>query len=209
MPRRREHRDVLVAAHPYCGACEIAYTSSTSPPVTVTAPSGSYRRRVGGQPALRHHPRASTSVATRDRDVEVEDVLPAGVAGQQHRRRSARRSRPLAPSRPRRRAPCCARRPRSNMFITIDSAAGSITAAPRPCTPRMTIRKFTAGQPAGQRGHGEKRQPRHEDRRAAEQVGGPPTEQQEPAEGERVGGHHPLQFGPRSADRGRSWAMPR
>src|SRR6267154_1938197 len=46
--------------------------------------------------------------------------------------------------------------PSLNMFITMDSAAGSRTAA-------------------------------------AEQVGGPPAEQQEPAEGQRVGGHHPLQ----------------
>ena len=30
--------------------------------------------------------------------------------------------------------------PSANMFITIDSAAGSTIAAPRPCTPRMAIR---------------------------------------------------------------------
>ena len=36
---------VLVAPQPYCGACEIASTSSTSPPVPASAPAMSKRRR--------------------------------------------------------------------------------------------------------------------------------------------------------------------
>src|SRR5215813_11294835 len=55
--------------------------------------------------------------------------------------------------------------PSANIFITMDSAAGSSTAAPRPWTPRMMIRKVSVVAAA----------------------------QQEPAEGQRVGGHHPLQ----------------
>ena len=35
---------VLVAPQPYCGACEIAYTSATSPPVPTIAPTASNRR---------------------------------------------------------------------------------------------------------------------------------------------------------------------
>jgi hypothetical protein len=38
-------------------------------------------------------------------------------------------------------------------------------------------------------------QPQHQDATAAEQIGGPAAEQQEPAERERVRGHDPLQVG--------------
>ena len=33
--------------------------------------------------------------------------------------------------------------PSANIFITMDSAAGSTTAAPMPCTPRMMIRNVS------------------------------------------------------------------
>src|SRR5262252_1397026 len=70
--------------------------------------------------------------------------------------------------------------PSANMFVTMDSAAGSRTAAPRPWMPRMMIRKVSLVASA-------------QASEAAVQVGGPAPEQQEPAEGQRVGGHHPLQ----------------
>ena len=73
---------VRVAPQPYCGAWEIASTSSTSPPVPVIAPAASNRRRVGGEPALGHDPRRQRERGGPDRDVQVEDVLPAGVAGE-------------------------------------------------------------------------------------------------------------------------------
>ena len=75
--------------------------------------------------------------------------------------------------------------PSANMFMTMDSAAGSMSAAPTPWTPRMTIRKrVTGGEGAGERGPGEHREPGHEQAPAAQEVSGPPAEQQQPAEGE-------------------------
>src|ERR1700684_671713 len=69
--------------------------------------------------------------------------------------------------------------PSGNIFMTIDSAAGSTAAAPRPCTPRMMIRNVllvASAQPS----------------EAAENIPRP-ARQKEPAERERVRGHHPLQ----------------
>ena len=66
----------------------------------------------GGEPALGHDPRRQEQRGRPDRDVQIEDVLPAGVAGEKaagdHTDGRAGRRR----ARPRSRAPCCARRPR-------------------------------------------------------------------------------------------------
>ena len=84
--------------------------------------------------------------------------------------------------------------PSSNMFITIDSAAGSTIAAPIPWTPAHRDQERVGGrEPAGERGGGEHAEPDHEHAAAPEQVGGAPAEQQEAAEGEAVGGDDPLQ----------------
>ena len=57
------------------------------------------------------------------------------------------------------------------------------------------------GEPAGQRGGGEQQQPGDEHLAAAEQVPGPAAEQQQPAEGQRVGVDHPFQAGAGEAER--------
>ena len=50
---------------------------------------------------------------------------------------------PAAPTPPQSPSALLRSAPSPNMFITIDSAAGSTTAAPRPWTPRMTIRNVS------------------------------------------------------------------
>ena len=96
--------------------------------------------------------------------------------------------------------------PSGNMFITMDSAAGSTSAAPKPWTPRMTIRKVSErGEPAGQRGAGEHDQAGHEEAAAADQVSRAAAEEQEAAEGQAVGGDHPLQVGLGEVELDRRW----
>jgi hypothetical protein len=53
--------------------------------------------------------------------------------------------------------------------------------------------RLRGGQAAGQRGRREHQQARDEYPAAAEQVSGPPAQQQQPAERQRVGVDHPLQ----------------
>jgi hypothetical protein len=53
--------------------------------------------------------------------------------------------------------------------------------------------RLAGSQRAAQRGRGEYHQPRHEQPSAAKQVSRPSPEQQETAERQSVGGHHPLQ----------------
>ena len=84
--------------------------------------------------------------------------------------------------------------PSANVVLRIESAAGVIIAAPRPCSERATISDGLApGEPGQERGAGEDDQPDDEHAPAADDVGDPPAEQQEAAEEERVGAHDPLQ----------------
>ena len=78
--------------------------------------------------------------------------------------------------------------PSAKVVVTIDSAAGERIAAPRPCTARAaTSQPWALREAAGQRGGGEEDEAGHEHAPAAEQVGQAPAQQQEAAEGERVG----------------------
>src|SRR5438094_5580527 len=95
---------------------------------------------------------------------------------------------PLAASAPQIPSALLRSAPSSNMFITIDSDADSITAAPIPCTARAPIRNPSPVASAQARGGTEHAEPRDQDPAAAEQIGGAPTQQQEAAEGERVRG---------------------
>jgi len=60
---------------------------------------------------------------------------------------------------------------------------------------------LAVGEPAGQGGGGEQQQPGDEHLAAAEPVPGPAAEQQQPAEGQRVGVDHPFQAGAGKAER--------
>jgi hypothetical protein len=76
--------------------------------------------------------------------------------------------------------------PSANVVVTRLSAAGERIAAPRPCRARGDQRAAARCQAAREGRDGEEREARHEDPPAAEQVGHPPTEQQEPAERQHV-----------------------
>ena len=162
-----------------------------------------------GEPAVGHDPRREQQRGRADRDVQVEDVLPPGVPGESPPAISPTVA-PPAPSPPQIPSALLRSAPSANMFITIDRAAGSMIAAPSPCTARLAIRTARCRERAPQRAAVNSAEPEHQDPAAAEQVGRPAAEEQEPAERERVRGHDPLQVGLlRSADRGRSSAARR
>ena len=88
--------------------------------------------------------------------------------------------------------------PSSNVVVMIDSAAGAISAAPSPWTPRKTISASEVGaSPFSERGDREDDDADEEDPLAPHQVAGAPAEKQEAAEGERVRVDDPLQVGVR------------
>ena len=86
--------------------------------------------------------------------------------------------------------------PSANVSARIDSAAGAVSAAPRPWTAaggdELAQR---AGQAGGQRRRREQGEAGDQHVAPAEQVGGPPAEQQEAAERQAVGDDDPLQVG--------------
>ena len=84
--------------------------------------------------------------------------------------------------------------PSGNMFITIDSAAGSTIAAPGPCTQRIGIgNESVAASPQASEAAVKTNRPIISIRRHFQQVRGAAAEQQEAAEGQRVAGNDPLQ----------------
>ena len=97
--------------------------------------------------------------------------------------------------------------PSLNIVVTSDSAAGEMSAAPRPCAARaaMSQTSLWARPPSEGRGR-EEDQAGHEQAPPAEQVGQPAAEQEEAAEGQRVGVDDPGQVVlaevQRAADRG-------
>src|SRR6266851_4253372 len=165
---------VRALPQPCRGACDNAYTPSSNPPVTVTAPNGSKRRRP-------------------DRDVEVEDVLPADVTGQQAARdqahgRAARRDGTPGAERfvalrtlredvhhDRQRSRKHDRRPQS-----LDAAHHDQESVGR-------------RQRAGERRGGKEREADHHHAPTPEQVRSSAAEQQESSEREPVRGDNPLQ----------------
>ena len=78
--------------------------------------------------------------------------------------------------------------------MRIESAAGEMIAAPRPCTPRAPISEASLqARPASSEPTREDGEAGDEHAAAPEQVGRAAAEQQEAAEDERVGADHPLQ----------------
>jgi len=69
--------------------------------------------------------------------------------------------------------------PSSNMFITIESAAGTTIAAPSPCSPRIAIKNESVVASAQASECGEDAEPEHDDASASEQVGGASAEEEE------------------------------
>ena len=96
----------------------------------------------------------------------------------------------VAPYRPSARVRCG---PSAKPVVMRDSAAGATSAAPAPCTARAATSSTGSWASPPARDAAEKAiRPGHEHPAAAEQVGGPAAEDQQPAERDRVPGHHPL-----------------
>ena len=84
--------------------------------------------------------------------------------------------------------------PSSNVVMMIESAAGEMIAAPRPCTARDAI-STPSDQASPQKKDAivKTTTPTTKILRRPEQVGRAAAQHQEAAEGDRVGGDHPLQ----------------
>ena len=87
--------------------------------------------------------------------------------------------------------------PSANVVVTIESAAGETSAAPRPCSARPPISMpDDVAMPLTSEATVKTATPGDEQALPAEQVGRAPAEQQEAAEDERVGVDDPLQARP-------------
>ena len=87
---------------------------------------------------------------------------------------------PPAPSPPQIPSALLRSAPSANMFITIDRAAGSMIAAPSPCTARLPIRNASPVASAHASDAAvNSAKPEHQDPAAAEQIRGATAEQQE------------------------------
>ena len=125
--------------------------------------------------------------------VDEQHPLPAGVLGQDAAEQHARRAtgagdRAHTPSARLRSAPS------ANIVVTSDRAAGDMIAAPRPCSARAAMSKLSdCARPPTSEATANRTEPADEHAPAAEEVGEAPAEQQEAAEGERVGVDDPRQ----------------
>src|SRR5919204_560450 len=130
---------VRVVDQPICGAFEIAYTSISSAPVTVTAPNASKRRRAPTSRLSGTIRRASSNAATPIGTLRKKmycqptyrvtrpPVIRPTVA-------------PAAPMPPQIPSALLRSAPSANRFITIDSAAGSATAEQEEAPERQAVR---------------------------------------------------------------------
>ena len=160
----------------------------------------------GGEPAVGHDPGCERQRGGPDRDVQIEDVLPPGVAGEKpagdHADGRAAGTEPA---------------PDPERLVALGAlvehvhhdrqGGGQHDRRAKSLNRPAAIRNALAGrQPARQRRRRKQRKPDHQDPAAAEQVRGATAEQHEAAERERVRGHHPLQAGGRevqiATDRG-------
>src|ERR1700727_2517448 len=83
--------------------------------------------------------------------------------------------------------------PSGKVVVTRARAVGAMIAPPTPCTARAAQPRLRGGEPAEQRGDREQDDAGDEDPPPAEDVPGPAAEQQQAAEGQRVGVDDPLQ----------------
>ena len=93
--------------------------------------------------------------------------------------------------------------PSANVVEMIESAAGEMSAAPRPCSARKPISiPDVVAMPFEERRGGEDHEPDEEEPLPSEEVAGAAAEQQEAGEDERVRVDDPLQAGLGEAERG-------
>ena len=177
---------------------------------TVNAPARSKRRP---SPANRLSP--SSRGAERDHDIAIGTLMkkihsqPASVG------QDAARSTPAAPPRPDTapQMPSALLRsaPSVKVVVRIESAAGAMIAAPRPCSARNADQRAVGRRQAGAPATPAANTPaRHEHPPTTEQVGRSAAEQEEAAEREGVRARDPLQaLRPRSRGRPGSTAARR
>jgi hypothetical protein len=145
--------------------------------------------------ALRHHCGHQGEGRYADRDVEEEDVLPSGVAGEDSAGQQADRT-----------AQCAHRAPDAESLVAFgplgehvhhDRLGGrQYERRPESLQPAHHDEEgVRGGQAASERGGGEDCHADHENAAASEQVSGAAAEEQETGEGQPVGGHQPLQVG--------------
>ena len=92
--------------------------------------------------------------------------------------------------------------PSGNVVVTSDSAVGATIAPPTPCSARAASdQALRRGKSASQRREREQDDAGDEHPAAAKNVSGPPTEQEQPAERQRIGVDHPLQARAGEAER--------
>ena len=164
--------------------------------------AGDVRRGPLLRAALAHEPRREHEREHADRDVDEEDPLPAEVLRQDASERARRPRRPAPPSAPQIPSALLRSAPSSKVVMTIESAAGEMIAAPRPCSgARADQHALGGGETAEERGDGEDDDADQEDAAPAEEIGRAPAEEQEPAERDRVGGQDPLQVLAREVER--------
>ena len=149
----------------------------------------------GGESAVGHDPGCERQRGGPDRDVQIEDVLPPGVAGEKP-----------AGDHPNGRAAGTEPAPDPERLVALGAlgehvhhdrqGGGQHDRRAEPLNgPRCDERHLAGRQRGSQRRRRKQRKPDHQDPAAAEQVRRTTAEQHEAAERERVRGHHPLQAG--------------
>ena len=198
---------VVADVQPKSFAFEIANTAVERPEVTSTAPRTSKLFACASR--LSASSSGVSAIAARATGMlmkKIHSQLRRSVKMPPSSTPAAAPKPPTAPQTPR---AMFRSRPSRKVVVRIDSAAGEMTAAPRPCRARAPIREGALhASPATSEPAAKSDEPEEEDAPAAEQVGGAPAEQQEATERECVGADHPLQVLLREAevelDRGKS-----
>ena len=152
---------------------------------------------------LRHEPQRCEEGEDPDRHVDEEDPAPRErlrerAAEHEADGRAADRDRGPDAERPATRS-----FPSANVVEMIESAAGEMSAAPRPCSARKPISiPDVVAMPFEERRDSEDHEPDEEEPLPSQEVAHAPAEQQEAGEDERVRVDHPLQAGLGEAERG-------
>lgn len=148
-----------------------------------------------GDPAVGDDPRCQKQRGRCDRDVEVEDVLPPGGAGEK-----------AAGDQPNGRAACAKSAPDPERVVALGALSehvhhdrqggGQHDRGAQALNGSRCDQKRVAGRErASQRRRREHAQPCHQEPATPEQIRGMTAQQEKAAERERVRGHHPLQAG--------------
>ena len=162
------------------------------PAVTSIAPGTSKVRTLASRLSFSSRGASTNASApTGTLTKKIHDQLSASVSTPPSSTPAAAPKPPTAPQTP---SAMLRSRPSVNVVERIESAAGEMMAAPRPCTARARDqRRLAPREPRDERGDREHDQAREEKAPPPEQVGGAAAEEQEPAEDERVGADHPLE----------------